>query len=117
MVLADLAEIDEEMLTAQYALHDDVCRSLLFLLRAQKVDATEEDSNDSGVGCGAHVSEDRCNEKEREELRLLGFEASVTPHIHTHMHSLAAAHTTESDCATKESEEHSSKLLARYPML
>lgn len=119
MVLADLAEIDEEMLSAQLALNDDVCRSLLFLLRAQKLDVLEDDNYDSGVGYGGHVSDDRCNEKEREELRLLGFEASVSPHTHTHTHahSLGTAHTTESECVMKESEEHSSELLARYPML
>ena len=117
MVLADLAEIVEEMLTAQHTLQDDVCRSLLFLLRAQKIDVLDGDDYDSGVGCGAYVSEDRCNEKEREELRLLGFETSGTPHAHTHTHSLAVAYTSESDCAMKGSEEHSSELLAKYPML
>jgi hypothetical protein len=117
MVLADLAEIDEEMLSAQHALHDDVCRSLLFLLRAQKMDVLEGNEYDSGVGGGAHVSDEQCSEKEREELRLLGFEASSTPHTHTHTHSLAVAHTAEGDSTMKEGEEQSSELLARYPML
>jgi hypothetical protein len=36
MVLADLAEIDDEMLTAQQCLRDDVRRSLQFLLREQE---------------------------------------------------------------------------------
>lgn len=117
MVLADLAEIVEEMLTAQHTLQDDVCRSLLFLLRAQKMDVLEGDDYDSGVGCGTYVSEDPCSEKEREELRFLGFETSGTPHAHTHTHSLAVAYTSESDCAVKGSEEHSSELLAKYPML
>ena len=121
MVLADLAEIDEEMLSAQHALHDDVCRSLLYLLRAQKMDLLEEDDYDCGVGCGVHVSEDRCTEKEREELRVLGFEANGSPHTHAHAHthvlSPAVAHTADSDSALKEGEEQPSELLARYPML
>lgn len=117
MVLADLAEIDEEMLSAQHALHDDVCRSLLFLLRAQKLDVLEGNEYDSGVGSCAHVSDEQCSEKEREELRLLGFEASSTLHINTHTHSLAVAHTAEGDSKMKEGEELSSELLARYPML
>jgi hypothetical protein len=117
MVLADLAEIDEEMLSAQHALHDDVCRSLLFLLRAQKMDVLEDNEYDSGGGGGAYVSDEQCSEKEREELRLLGFQASVTPHTHTHSHSLAVAHTAEGESAMKEGEQQSSELLARYPML
>jgi hypothetical protein len=45
MVLADLAEIDDEMLSAQQCLRDDVRRSLQFLLREQ-----EEGKSSRGQG-------------------------------------------------------------------
>lgn len=59
MVLADLAEIDDEMLTAQQCLREDVRRSLQFLLKEQEEGRSRGrggDRDTGRVGWGVCVS-------------------------------------------------------------